>query len=269
MSTQAQLAFERTPDYVQSLHRGLDVICAFGREQPSMTLSDLAGRTGLSRAVVRRLLLTLEHLGYVGRQGRQFSLSPRILDLGFGYLSSLAIARFALPFMQELSQRINESCSLSVLDGHDIVYVQRVSVRRVMTISLAVGARLPAFCASMGRVLVAGLDDEARSRWIRSLKPRAHTRFTIVDKAALAKELTKVRSQGYAYVEQELEEGLCSLAIPIRDGNADTVAALNSGMAFRAGARARALKEVLPALKAAAQQIERNLPNGRGDKRDE
>jgi IclR family transcriptional regulator, pca regulon regulatory protein len=269
MPAQAQLAFERTPDYVQSLHRGLDVICAFGREQPAMTLSDLAGRTGLSRAVVRRLLLTLEHLGYVGRQGRHFSLSPRILDLGFGYLSSLTVARLALPFMQELSQRINESCSMSVLDGHDIVYVQRVSVRRVMTISLAVGARLPAYCTSMGRVLVAALDEDARGRWLKPIKPHAHTRFTLTDKGALQKELVKVRSQGYAYVEQELEEGLCSLAIPIRDGNADTVAALNSGMAFRAGARARALKEVLPALKAAAQQIERNLPNGRGGKRDE
>jgi IclR family transcriptional regulator, pca regulon regulatory protein len=256
-------AFERSPDYVQSLHRGLDVICAFDREQPAMTLSALAGRTGLSRAVVRRVLLTLEYLGYIarpdGQQGRLFALAPRILDLGFGYLST-TIAKVALPFMEELARGINESCSLTVLDGHDIVYVQRVSVRRVMTISLAIGARLPAFCASMGRVLVAGLDEEARARWLRELKPRALTRFTLTDKAALQKELQRVCAQGYAYVEQELEEGLCAIAVPVGNGNGLTVAALNSGMAYRAGARARAIKQVLPALQNTARQIERSLP---------
>jgi len=257
---QTYAAFENTPDYVQSLHRGLDVICAFGRGQAAMTLSDLAERTGLSRAVVRRLLLTLEHLGYVAKQGRLFSLAPRILELGYGYLSTLTIAKLALPFMEEVARDINESCSLSVLDGHDIVYVQRVSVRKVMTVSLGVGARLPAYCASMGRVLVAGLDDEARVRWLRGLKPRALTQFTLTDKTTLQKELQRVRAQGFAYVEQELEEGLCALAVPVSDGRGATVAALNAGMPFRAGARARALNEVLPALRAAARQIEANLP---------
>ena len=123
----ATVAFEKSPDYVQSLHRGLDVICAFSRERPAMTLSDLALRTGLSRAVVRRLLLTLEHLGYIsregGRQGRLFALSPRILELGLGYISSLGVARIALPVMQDLADAIQESCSLTVLEGEDIVYV--------------------------------------------------------------------------------------------------------------------------------------------------
>ena len=258
---QTPAAFQNTPDYVQSLHRGLDVICAFGRGQAAMTLSDLAERTGLSRAVVRRLLLTLESLGYVRRHDRLFALTPRILELGYGYLSSLTIAKLALPHMEEVARTINESCSLSVLDGHDIVYVQRVAVRKVMTFSLEVGARLPAFCASMGRVLVAGLDEEARARWLRGLKPRALTRYTITDKPTLMKELVRVRQQGYAYVEQELEEGLCSMAVPVSDGRS-TLAALNAGMPFRTGARALAVKEVLPALQAAARRIEMTLPEG-------
>src|SRR5262245_50549855 len=167
ISPHSQTAFLDSPDYVQSLHRGLDVIRAFTREQSSMTLSNLAVRTGLSRAVVRRLLLTLENLGYVSRRGRLFSLAPRILELGFGYISSLPVADLALPYMQEVSRSVNESCSLTVLDGHDIVYVQRVPVRKVMTISLGIGARLPAFCASMGRVLIAGLDDVTRAAWLQ------------------------------------------------------------------------------------------------------
>lgn len=259
---QTPAAFQNTPDYVQSLHRGLDVICAFGRGQAAMTLSDLAERTGLSRAVVRRLLLTLEHLGYIRRHDRLFALAPRILELGYGYLSSLTIAKLALPYMEEVARTINESCSLSVLDGHDIVYVQRVAVRKVMTFSLEVGARLPAFCASMGRVLVAGLDEEARARWLRGLKPRALTRFTMTDKPALQKELLRVRAQGYAYVEQELEEGLCSMAVPVNDGRGNTLAALNTGMPYRTGARALAMKEVLPALQNAARRIELTLPEG-------
>ncbi len=267
-SMSPQVGFEKSPDYVQSLHRGLDVICAFSRDRPAMTLSELALRTGLSRAVVRRLLLTLEHLGYIvregGRAGRLFALSPRILELGLGYISSLGVARIALPVMQDLADRIHESCSLTVLEGEDIVYVQRVPVRKVMTISLGIGARLPAFCASMGRVLVAGLDDEKRTRWLRNLKPRAYTPFTVTDKNALARELLKVRAQGYAYVEQELEEGLCSLAVPIVSARGDTIAALNAGMAFRPGARARALKDVLPLLQAAARQIEASLPSSQG-----
>jgi len=275
MSAQHSTAdFSATPDYVQSLHRGLDVICAFTREQPAMTLSDLAGRTGLSRAVVRRLLLTLEYLGYVsreapavgaasGRESRLFCLSPRIMELGLGYIASLSVARLALPFMQDVARDINESCSLSVLDGHEIVYVQRVPVRKVMTVSLGVGARLPAFCASMGRVLVANLAEDVRSRWIRALKVRTHTQFTITDKTELQRELIRVRSQGYAYVEQELEEGLCSLAVPVIDGRGETVAALNAGMPFRAGARTRAVKEVLPILQGAAARIGQRLAAGK------
>jgi IclR family transcriptional regulator, pca regulon regulatory protein len=255
--------FSDGPDYVQSLQRGLAVIRVFDAEHAAMTLSEVAARAVVSRAVARRLLLTLEYLGYVARRGRQFSLTPRVLELGFSYLSSLTVAMLAQPFMEEVSRQIDESCSLAVLDAHDIVYVQRVAVRKVMTITLGIGARLPAFCTSMGRALLAGLDDESLERWLRSLRPLPQTRFTLSDRADVRAAVERVRAQGYAYVEQELQEGLCSLAVPVRDERGQTIAALNAGMPFRVGARAHALKKVLPALRAGARDIERALA-GRG-----
>lgn len=252
-------AFADSPDYVQSLHRGLAVIRVFDSEHTSLTLSEVAARAGLSRAVVRRLLMTLEYLGYARRQGRQFSLTARMLELGFSYLSSLTVASLAQPFMEEAAREIDESCSLAVLDGHDIVYVQRVAVRKVMAITLGIGARLPAFCTSMGRVLLAALEESALERWLQVLQPEAFTRFTLLDRAELRAVLARARAQGYAYVEQELQEGLCSLAVPVRDARGATIAALNAGMPFRVGARAHALKKVLPALQRGARAIERSL----------
>jgi IclR family pca regulon transcriptional regulator len=224
-----------------------------------MTLSEVAARAALSRAVARRLLLTLEHLGYVARHGRQFGLTPRVLELGFSYLSSLTVAVLAQPFMEEVSRRIDESCSLAVLDANDIVYVQRVAVRKVMTITLGIGARLPAFCTSMGRMLLAGLAPEALESWLRGVRPLARTRFTLTDKTQLRTAVERIRTQGFAYVEQELQEGLCSLAVPVRDAGGATIAALNAGMPFRVGARSHALKKILPVLRAGARDIERSV----------
>jgi IclR family pca regulon transcriptional regulator len=254
--------FAGSPDYVQSLDRGLAVIRAFDADHAAMTLSEVAARAALSRAVARRLLLTLAHLGYVRHQGRQFSLTPRVLELGFSYLSSLTVAMLAQPVMEQVAHTIDESCSLAVLDAYDIVYVQRVPVRKVMTITLGIGARLPAFCTSMGRMLLAGLDQEALDRWLRGLRPQAWTRLTLTDKAALRTAVERARAQGYAYVEQELQEGLCSLAVPVRDGRGQIIAALNCGMPFRVEARTHALKKVLPALRTGARSIERSLLTG-------
>ena len=250
------LQFEGSPDFVQSLARGLEVIRSFDEEQPSPSLSELAERTGLSRATVRRSLLTLAHLGYVGQKGRQFFLTPRILELGFGYLSSLGLPELALPFMETLAQRVGESCSLTVLDDADIVYVARVPVRRIMAISLGVGARLPAFAASMGRVLLAGLPDDALDEWLARAPTRPLTPHTVHEKSALRAEILRVRAQGYAVVLQELELGLCSIAVPVRERQGRTLAALNVGMPFGQGVRERALKEILPALREAGQAIE-------------
>src|SRR5207253_9877248 len=143
--------FTDSPDYIQSLDRGLQVLRAFNRERPRCTLSEIAAQIGLSRAVARRSLLTLQHLGYVAAQGRHFFLTPRVLELGYSYLSSLDLTELAHEAMEQLSQRVGESCSMAVLDGSEIVYVARVAVRRLMSVALGVGARLPAFAASMGR----------------------------------------------------------------------------------------------------------------------
>ena len=260
-ATRAAEAFDRSPDYVQSLHRGLDVIRAFGVDRPTLSLAQIARETGLSRAVVRRLLMTLGYLGYVDKHGREFTLTPRVLDLGYRYLSSLPVAQFALPVMERLARRIDESCSLGVLDGHDVVYVQRVAVRKVMTINLSVGARLPAYCTSMGRVLVANLAAADRERWLAETEPAARTQFTIADRGALGRELERVRTQGCAYVQQELELGLCSVAVPIHGRSGETIAALNVGLPFGPGARARALGEILPALRLACREIDSTYPD--------
>jgi IclR family pca regulon transcriptional regulator len=255
----AAAQFAHSPDYVQSLHRGLAVIKVFDSAHASLTLSEVAVRAGFSRAVARRLLMTLEYLGYAVRQERKFSLTPRILELGFSYLSALGVPALAQPFMEQVAREIDESCSLAVLDAYDIVYVQRVAVRKVMSITLGIGARLPAFCSSMGRMLLAGLDEDALERWLRGLRAQACTRFTLTDKAQLRSAVQRARSQGYNYVEQELQEGLCSIAVPVRDARGQCIAALNVGMPYRVGARAHALKKVLPVLRAGAHKIERSL----------
>lgn len=249
--------FQGSADYVQSLERGLAVIRAFGSQSPAMTLSEVSTLTGLSRAVVRRLLLTLAHLGYVRQDGRRFALTPRVLELGYGFLGSQAYPEIARPAMEALSRRVNESCSLGVLDGEDVVYMQRVSVRKVMTVTLGIGARLPAFCTSMGRVLLAGLDDPTLAAWLATLELRKVSEHTCTDAHKLRRLIRRARSDGHAYVEQELERGLCSIAVPLRNPAGTVVAALNVGMPYRDEARARALGEVLPALHDTALEIER------------
>ncbi len=260
--------FQRSADYVQSLERGLAVIRAFGSQSPTMTLSAVAALTGLSRAVVRRQLLTLAHLGYVRQDGRSFALTPRVLELGYGFLGSQAYPEIARPAMEALSRRISESCSLGVLDCDDVVYMQRVPVRKVMTVTLGIGARLPAFCTSMGRVLLAGLDDPQLDAWLATLVPRRVSEHTCTDRAEIRRLIRRAGDEGYAYVEQELERGLCSVAVPLRNPAGVVVAALNVGMPYRDEARARALGEVLPALRSTALEVERlagpHFPAGPG-----
>lgn len=247
--------FEESPDFVQTLSRGLDVIRAFDRERPEMTLSEIAEHVGLARAVVRRVLLTLEHLGYVRRRERHFFLMPRVLDLGFRYLASLTLPELAQPHMRALAERVDESCSLAVLDGRDIVLVQRITVRKIMTIALGVGARLPAYCTAMGRVLLAELPEESLQEVLSGRRFAGVTQHTITDRDALERRIRQVRRDGYALVEQELEVGLCSISVPIRDGAGITVAALNVSMPFQTDARERAVGTILPVLKSTARDI--------------
>ncbi len=256
--------FERSPDYVQSLARGLAVLRAFakddGRDQTRMSLAAVAARSGLSRAAARRLVLTLQHLGYVRADGREFTLTPRVLELGFGFIGSLKLGDVAQPLMEDLSHRVDESCSMAVLDGQSIVYVARVPVRKVMTVSLGLGARLPAYCTSMGRVLLSGLSDGELVAWLRQCRPTAHTAYTVTEPDRLRELIEEVRGQGYSYVEQELELGLCSVAVPVRNRQGQVAAALNIGMRFHTDARQRVHDVLVPALHETAEALERCIP---------
>jgi IclR family pca regulon transcriptional regulator len=252
-------AFEDSPDFVQSLARGLSVVRAFDREHSALSLSQVAERVGLARAAARRCLLTLLHLGYVGQRGRSFFLLPRVLELGYSYLSSLDLTDLAQQSMEALSRSTGESCSMAVLDAHDIVYVVRVPVRRVMSIALSVGARLPAFATSMGRVVLADFSEEEFAQWLEGVRLRAITSHTKATPAALRDELGRIRQQGYAMVEQELELGLLSIAVPIRGANRRVIAGLNVSMPYADNSRQIAVKRMLPALREAQTSIERAI----------
>ena len=241
--------------YVQAFARGLRVIEAFDGRARELTLTEVADAAGLTRAGARRILLTLEHLGYVKLDGRAFSLTARILSLGYPYLTSLPFWNFAEPVMEALVQRLRESCSAAVMDGTEIVYVLRVPTQKIMAINLSIGSRLPAYCTSMGRVLLAGLDphdahDVLKRSSLQPLTSRTETRIT-----RLRALVDETRVQGWTLVDQELEEGLISLAVPIVDANGRTIAAMNvSGQANRTPA-AEMTRRFLAPLQAAARRI--------------
>ncbi len=245
--------------YVQSFARGLEVIRSFSAEAPQQTLSEVAARTGLTRAGARRILLTLQTLGYVESDGKQFRLTARILDLGFAYLSSMPIWNLAEPVMETLVEEVKESCSAAVLDGTDIVYVLRVPTHKIMRNTLGVGSRLPAYCTSLGRVLLADLPDEELVRRLKASRPKALTRHTVTDLDTLLTRVQQVRRQGWCIVNQELEEGLISLAAPITNRAGRTIAALNiSGQANRTSAKV-AQEKLLPPLLQAAHTLSQRL----------
>ncbi|MDB5732472.1 MAG: IclR family transcriptional regulator [Variovorax sp.] len=258
-STQKTTAPRPGDSYVQSFARGLEVIRSFSATAPRQTLSEVAAASGLTRAGARRILLTLQTLGYVESDGRLFALTPRILDLGFAYLSSMPIWNRAEPVMQALVDEVKESCSAAVLEGNDILYVLRLHTQKIMSISLGVGSRLPAYCTSMGRVLLAGLDDAALRTRLGGMALEARTRRTVTDPALLLKTVGQVRAQGWCLVDQELEEGLISIAAPVLDRAGRVVAALNvSGQANRTSA-AVMRSAMLPPLLAAAAAVSRSV----------
>lgn len=247
------------PDFVQSLERGLAVITAFSADVPAQTLSEVARRTGLTRATARRLLLTLEKLGFVAKSGGRFRLLARVLDLGYAYLSALPVAELALPPMEDLSRTLHESSSAAVLDGLDVVYVARVPANRIMSIRLAVGARLPAYPTSMGRVLLADLTPEALDGYFTDVDLRPLTERTVVDETRLRELLAEVRMRGWAMVDQELEDGVRSIAAPLRDSTGRAVAALNVSTHAGRVNRERLIEEFLPALLGASRMISQAL----------
>lgn len=249
----------RNSDFVQSLDRGLAVIRAFGPDRERLSLSEVARATGLTRAAARRFLLTLVKLGYVRNDGRVFSLRPRVLELGYAYLSGLALPEVAAPHLEELVARLHESSSISVLDGHHVVYVARVSTKRIMTVAISVGTRFPAYATSMGRVLLAAMSEPELDRYLAEATFEPFTNRTVTDQNRLRTIVHEVARQGYAIVDQELEEGLRAVAAPIRGAPDVGTAAINVSAHASRVSMAAMRTELLPRLLETASLIEADL----------
>ncbi|MCA1223408.1 IclR family transcriptional regulator domain-containing protein [Streptomyces sp. 8L] len=252
-------AQEREPHFVRSFERGLAVIRAFDADHPELTLSEVARACDLTRAAARRFLLTLADLGYVHTDGRAFRLSPRVLELGYAYLSSFSLPDIAQPHLERLVAEVHESSSLCVLDGDDVVYVARVPVSRIMTTTITVGTRFPAYATSVGRVMIAHLPPERTDEAVRRGRLAALTERTIVSTELLRAELDMIRDQGYAIVDQELEAGLRSVAAPVRDGAGTVVAAVNIPVHASRHSVESVREDLLPRLLAAVARIEADL----------
>jgi IclR family transcriptional regulator, pca regulon regulatory protein len=255
----ADTAQARDSDFVQSLDRGLAVIRTFGPDRERLSLSEVARATGLTRAAARRFLLTLVKLGYVRSDGREFSLRPKVLELGYAYLSGLALPDVAQPHLEELSAKLHESSSISVLDGHHIVYVARVATKRIMTVAISVGTRFPAYAASMGRVLLAGLSESELDKYFSEATFEAFTPQTVTDPDRLREIVREVREQGYSIVDQELEEGLRAIAVPICESSGAVTAAVNVSAHARRHSPETMRADLLPALLETAARIEADL----------
>ena len=239
----------RETDFIGGFAKGLKVIEAFGENQPRLTITDVAKATGLDRATARRCLLTLAELGYARYDGKFFELTPRILRLGHAYLSATPLPRLVQPYLDQLSERVGQSASASVLDGTEIVYIARASQKRVMSINLTTGSRLPAYCASMGRVWLAALPEQEAREILSRSNLKANTPYTKTDPEELIAEFRRVREQGYALIDQELELGLCSIAVPLENDRGRIVAALNIGAPAAHVAAAEMVERYLPLLK--------------------
>jgi IclR family transcriptional regulator, pca regulon regulatory protein len=247
------------PAFVQSLARGLAVIRAFDADNAELTLTEVAKATGLTRAAARRFLYTLVELGYVRTDGKRFSLRPRILELGYAYLSSLSLPELAMPAMERLVEQVRESSSMAVLDGEDVVYVARVPTKRIMSVAISVGTRFPAYATSMGRVLLAHRDPEWLASYLAAAKLEPLTSRTVTDPNQLRELLDQVRTDGYCLVDEELEEGLRSIAAPIRDGSGQVVAAINVSAHISRGPTEVIKEELLPPLLETAELISSDL----------
>lgn len=250
----------RAPEQMGGLAKGLRVIEAFGAARPRLTIAEIARLTGLDRATARRCLLTLADAGYATHDGKFFELTPRVLRLGHAYLEAAPLPALLQPLLEQVSQEIGESSSASVLDGAEITYIARASRQRIMSIALSPGSRLPAYCASMGRVLLAAQPETDALAVLKACPRPALTPFTKVTTEALIAELRRVRAQGYATIDQELEMGLRSIAVPVRDRTGRTLAAINIGAQAARISVEDMIAQYLPALRRASARLVELLP---------
>jgi len=246
---------DRDPNFMTSLARGLVVIRAFTERNSRLTIAEVARLAGLPRAAARRCLHTLSRLGYAGSDGRSYYLKPKILSLGYAFLSSTPLAATVQPFLERVSEGLHESSSAGVLDEGDVVYIARAATKRIMSVGLSVGSRLPASTTSMGRALLAHLPPAEQAAHLARFPPRRLTERTVVEPGALLRILEQTRLRGYALVDQELEVGLRSIAVPVVNAQGQVVAAMNvSAQAQRIGRREMEGR-FLPALLTAAAEL--------------
>lgn len=248
------------PSFMTSLARGLAVIRAFSDQRRSLTIAQISHKTGIPRAAVRRCLYTLKQLGYADSDSNNFSLKPKVLTLGYSYLSSTPLTVSTLPFLNQISRTLNESCSLAVLDENEILYVARSATSRIMSVALNTGSRLPAYCTSLGRAILAYLPPEALDEYLGKVELKAYTDRTVVSAKRLREILAGVRQNGYALVEEELEVGLRSIAVPVRGASGAVVAALNVGAQATRVTSRQMKDEFLPVLLRGAQELAVLLP---------
>jgi len=255
-----QASLPHDPDFMTSLAKGLSVMQAFTRTTPRMTSSQISAKTGFSRAAVRRCLHTLHQLGFVDvEETNQFSLSQRVLTFSHAYTYSSRLPRAAQPILEKLSSILHESCSVATLVDDEILYVARAHVSRIMTVDLAIGSRLPAYCTSMGRVLLANLPPAQIKKYLERVPLERHTEHTIVSPTKLRKVLDKVRRKGFAIVDQELEDGLRSVAVPVRNAADEVVAAMNIGTQAQRMPSEEIEDRILPQLRKAARNLSQAL----------
>lgn len=245
-------------NYVRSFARGLSVIQSFSEEQPEQTLADVATNTGLSRATVRRLLYTLVALGYVENDERFFRLTPKILQLGFSYLATVPFLKLAEPIVNRLVRDLQESSSIAMLDGGEIVYLLRVPTQKILTINLSIGSRLAAPCTALGKVLLSDLKEEALDKILVDFLESDNGNQDYLPKLGfshLKASIVKVREQGWCIVDQELEQGLSAIAVPIFGKNKRIIAAMNIFSISKGSNHTEVLKSYLPVLLSAAEEI--------------
>jgi IclR family transcriptional regulator, pca regulon regulatory protein len=247
------------PNFMASLARGLEVIRTFSEFRRNLTISQVSQATGIPRAAARRCLYTLKVLGYVDEVDRRFTLRPQVLTLGHAYLSSTPLAVVAQPYLDEVSRKVQESCSAAILDGDDIVYICRSAEKRILSISLLVGTRLPAYCTALGQVLLAHLPPEQLEAYLARVKLVGRTDNTITSVAKLRKVIGQVQKADAALLDQELEVGLRSIAVPVRDSRGTVVAAINVGTHSSRFTLVELESRCLPLLRQCAAELTRML----------
>jgi len=248
------------PERVEALARGLAILKCFGRQREHMTLSEIAEATLISRASARRLLFTLVELGYVEQNGRDFSLTSRVMELGYSFLVSMPWWEIATPQMRRISDALNETCVASVLQENDVVMVARTSGSHFTAINMPMGTRLPAHATAMGRVLLASMSKDQLAQYLESVEPVGMTDYTIVDRDELASKIEQARSDGYALVNEELELGLRTIAVPLHDSEGAAIAAIAVSVYAPRVSEKDLEGKALPLLLQSANEISRSLP---------